>query len=254
MPGCGIVVIDIDIKSPDARCDPFEVLYRFYDDAVFQVQSGSGYGQHWWFACPLDDLPSKANAVLAKSERLVATDDGKTVPEWTIEVLSTGKQLVAPPSIHPDTGAPYRWVTPLDTALPRMPANILSAIKEEPSEPVRVVNVVPASRPSRPPVHFEQPDSIADRFRVVSWASVLEPHGWQFVRQQGATEQWVRPGKNPRDGISATTRDDVFYCFTSSTVFEPERGYSKFQTYAILEHGGDMSQAAKHLITVKRDK
>jgi hypothetical protein len=251
-PGCGLIAVDIDIKEPDAKCEPFEVLYRWYDGEIFQVISGSGIGQHWYFACPLDDLPVLANAVLAKSDRLFTTPQGKTVPAWTIEILSTGKQIITPPSIHPDTRQAYRWVTKPGQPIPPMPRNILSAISmpDTPSEPKPTP--VRTALPRQPPTCYRSHDSIADRFRVVPWQHILEPHGWQFVRQQGDVCHWVRPGKNPKDGVSASTRGDTFYPFTSSTEFTPDRGYSKFHAYAILEHGADMRQAAKHLSNLGR--
>jgi hypothetical protein len=39
----------------------------------------------------------------------------------------------------------------------------------------------------------------------------------------------------------------LFYCFSSSTEFDPERGYNRFSVYAILEHGGDFTAASKAL-------
>ena len=85
--------------------------------------------------------------------------------------------------------------------------------------------------------------------RRATWAEILEPHGWTrvFTTQDGVTH-WRRPGKT-RD-TSATTGvhgSDYFYVFTTSTVFESERAYNKFSAYAILEHGGDFSRAARGL-------
>jgi hypothetical protein len=51
-------------------------------------------------------------------------------------------------------------------------------------------------------------------------------------------------------GISATTgygEGDWLYVFSSSTEFEPERTYTRFGAYAVLEHGGDHAAAAKAL-------
>lgn len=82
-----------------------------------------------------------------------------------------------------------------------------------------------------------------------SWDDVLD--GWTRVRRFGGTcYGWVRPGKDPRAGISATTGrndGDNLYVFSSSTEFEPERPYSKFAAYALLQHGGDYSAAASAL-------
>ncbi len=81
-----------------------------------------------------------------------------------------------------------------------------------------------------------------------TWAEILEPRGWKAVFSRGETTYWSRPGKD--EGISATTNYDgsgLLYCFSTSTVLEPERGYSKFSVYAILEHNADFRAAARTL-------
>ena len=82
-----------------------------------------------------------------------------------------------------------------------------------------------------------------------SWAQVLEPAGWELVRNDGEVAYWRQPGKQSR-GWNATTNyggSDLFYPFTTSTVFEAEKGYSKFQVFTVLYHGGDYRAAARDL-------
>lgn len=92
-------------------------------------------------------------------------------------------------------------------------------------------------------------DKPGDDFnRRARWTSILEPHGWRRVFQRGRCTHWCRPGKEA--GTSATTghgEGDYLYVFSSSTPFDPEHGYSKFAAYAILNHGGDYSAAARAL-------
>jgi len=68
---------------------------------------------------------------------------------------------------------------------------------------------------------------------------VLCRHGWTFVKANGdGNEHWRRPGKTA--GTSATLKDGVFYCFTTSGApFEPERAYSPFAVYAEAEARND---------------
>lgn len=40
---------------------------------------------------------------------------------------------------------------------------------------------------------------------------------------------------------------DLLYVFSTSTIFEAGRAYSKFAAYAILEHGGEFRAAARAL-------
>jgi putative DNA primase/helicase len=83
-----------------------------------------------------------------------------------------------------------------------------------------------------------------------NWADILKPHGWTLVFTSGATSYWRRPGKD-RGQISATTGHaadrDRLYVFSTSTVFDAERPYTKLGAYAVLEHGGDHQAAAREL-------
>jgi hypothetical protein len=83
----------------------------------------------------------------------------------------------------------------------------------------------------------------------VTWEQVLEPLGWKkvYTNKAGVTS-WRRPGKS--EGISATTNhagNDKFFCFSSSTQFEPERSYSKFAIFTLVEHQGDFTASARAL-------
>jgi hypothetical protein len=81
--------------------------------------------------------------------------------------------------------------------------------------------------------------------RRADLSALLVHHGWTLV-QDGASQRWCRPGKE--GSTSATLRDGVFYVFSSNAApFEPDRGYSPFAAYALLEHQGDFQAAAAHL-------
>ena len=75
--------------------------------------------------------------------------------------------------------------------------------------------------------------------------------GWRISHRFGQETFWVRPGKDPRDGHSATTGyrhgNDCLYVFSTSAGLPTETPLSKFMVYAIYHHGGDLSQAAKVL-------
>ncbi len=74
---------------------------------------------------------------------------------------------------------------------------------------------------------------------------VLAQHGWSLARP-GENEYWRRPGKTC--GWSATLKNGVFYVFSASAhPFEPNRAYSPFSVYTLLNHGGDWAAAAGSL-------
>ena len=84
--------------------------------------------------------------------------------------------------------------------------------------------------------------------KSTTWADVLEPHGWTVVFERNGTTYWRRPDKSA--GISATTGhngSDLLYVFSTSTVFDSERGYNRFTAYTLLNHGGDFKAAATAL-------
>lgn len=85
------------------------------------------------------------------------------------------------------------------------------------------------------------------------WYDILTPHGWQLSHRGAGTERhWTRPGKEIRDGISATTGRandrDRLYVFSTSTLFPSETPITKFGAYAMLNHGGDFKAAAVALV------
>ncbi len=76
-------------------------------------------------------------------------------------------------------------------------------------------------------------------------SALLESHGWSRVKH-GDNEYWRRPGKTR--GWSATLKDGVLFVFSANAApFEPNRAYSPFAVYTLLEHGGDWSRAASAL-------
>ena len=80
---------------------------------------------------------------------------------------------------------------------------------------------------------------------------LLTDAGWQFCgTKPDGNEQWTRPGKDPRNGMSATYKDGSFYVFSSNAApFEPNVKYSPFAVYATLRHNGDFTAAASALHT-----
>jgi hypothetical protein len=160
------------------------------------------------------------------------------------------RYVVAPPSIHPDTGRAYRWrwgsITKVSD-LPALPESWLDALG---------VAAVPA-----PPVIRKVPERLTgdaagrrpgDDFNErADWLDdILGPHGWELRRESGGTLYVTRPGKNKRDGHSATighSKDGMqrLYVFSADAApFEPEKPYDRFGAYALLNHGGDLKAAA----------
>lgn len=82
------------------------------------------------------------------------------------------------------------------------------------------------------------------------WSAILEPNGWTLSHTAGAERFWVRPGKDGRDGHSASTDFEGkpgFYVWSTSAGLETETPLTKLFIYAHYSFNGDMSACAKEL-------
>lgn len=120
----------------------------------------------------------------------------------------------------------------VEAALDQMPT------RELPQRPERPVEARNGNAPGE------------DYSRQVNWHDLLQEYGWSYESCRGREEFWTRPGKDPRDGASATLYyegSDNLYVFSSSTELPTETPISKFAFYTFMEHRGDFSAAARAL-------
>lgn len=82
------------------------------------------------------------------------------------------------------------------------------------------------------------------------WRDILEPAGWTEGHNLGKARTWIRPGKDHREGISATSGrndGDNLYVFSTATELPSLEALSKFHVFTLLHHNGDFKAAAKSL-------
>jgi putative DNA primase/helicase len=110
----GPIIVDLDAPKPHER-DGF----AFIDDLVLpetrQAKSRANR-MHLYFDAPIDGQRIK---------RLIRPfrENGK---KFAIDILGDGGYVVAPPSIHPETGKPYRWIR--KTHLAPFPTTLLDLL------------------------------------------------------------------------------------------------------------------------------
>lgn len=204
-----------------------------------------------------------------KVARRAATEEelaAKPADRWKVmsETRGEGGYVIAAPTpgiCHP-TGEPWQLISGAYGQLPTISwdqrCRLHAAIREALDEVPQIVapSPVPAPRildpsPGALVVRGAGTLTPGDDFEAqVDWADdlLLGGAGWTLESRHGQTRHWTRPGKDRREGASATTgRDparDRLYVFSSSTEFEQEVPHTKFHVYAILHHGGDHSAAA----------
>jgi Bifunctional DNA primase/polymerase, N-terminal len=159
-----------------------------------------------------------------------------------IDIKTSGGYVVLPPSVHPVTGKPY---TRIEHPVAAPPDWLITLLLPRPAPPR---SPHPQSR------RRLQGPSIADAFNAAtSWADILCPHGWAYLAgdPDGDGAVWLHPAATSK--CSATVRHGCLFVYTPNTPFkvydeDPNRkGYTKFRAYALLNHNGDMSAAARHL-------
>jgi hypothetical protein len=75
--------------------------------------------------------------------------------------------------------------------------------------------------------------------------ALLQKHGWTYLRSIGENQHYCRPDK--KGSTSGTWNGQTFYCFTSSTVFEPSEAYNASAVFTFLECNKDFTEAARRL-------
>jgi hypothetical protein len=78
------------------------------------------------------------------------------------------------------------------------------------------------------------------------------PHGWSCLDADPGSDgaRWAHPTATAK--WSATVKHGCLFVYSTNTPFditEPgyPKGYTKFRAYAVLDHGGDLSAAARAL-------
>ena len=217
-----------------------ELVERVYQGCS-EVSAGGGL--HMFLR--ITDGPVPGNTKIAMDGDKVVTEtrgEGGFVIVWPTPARTGHKPNEAYlllPNAHPSraaevTAAEHQWLHAIFS-------DAFGGLPEQPASP-------PAKKPSAP-VTTGDLSPFDDYRQRVTWRDILEPAGWTWHSKDADHDYWVRPGKNPRDGHSASTIEDgPLYLFSTSVAGLPVgEGLSKGQVYAHLHHNGDLSAATRQL-------
>lgn len=222
----GLWVLDVDVAGDKVGDETLAELEDAYGalPSTYEVITGSG-GRHLYFAWPDGQVVTNSAS-------------GRLGPG--LDVRGEGGFVVAPPSLHAN-GRRYEVEASSPHHVADPPGWLLALLEEpEPTAPRQQASAPAGDRPG---------DLWA---AATTWAQILEADGWTLHHVDGQGEHhWTRPGKERRDGTSATTGymgSDVLKVFTSShPTLNADETYTKLGYLAATRHGGDHSAAASAL-------
>ena len=225
-----IFVVDVDDRDEYRGSDTLHDLEQRYGALPETVTAITGTGgQHLYFYSPVE----------------VRNDAGSRLGVG-LDIRGEGGQVLAAPTTHPN-GRQYQWVdgwSPMEKRPANAPQWLLTLLTTQPAmiKPQGTTDLFLAD-PTTPSARY---------CAQTTWEQLLIPDGWTLAKTDRHGEQhWTRPGKDTRDGISATighNGNDALIVFTSTIPWLPEGGYNRFGYMAARDHNGDWKQAAKQYL------
>jgi hypothetical protein len=169
--------------------------------------------------------------------------------EVVFELRAGSVQDVLPPSIHPDTGAPYRWAGPSpEGGLPPIPEQLLTIWRDWDRFRHQLADICPWRRTPefRPPpkknrkVGNQSQNVIGAYNEAVPIGEALEAAGY---RQFGS--RWLSP--NSTSGLPGVVVFDDGRAFShhASDPFDPEHSFDAFDLFCQYQHMGNVTNAVK---------
>jgi hypothetical protein len=225
-----IFVLDVDDRDEYRGSDTLHDLEQRHGALPETVTAITGTGgQHLYFYSPVE-----------------VRNDAGTRLGVGLDIRGQGGMVCAHPTIHPN-GKQYEWVdgwSPMEKRPANAPQWLLTLLTTQPAmiKPQGTTDLFLAD-PTTPSARY---------CAQTTWDQLLIPDGWTLAKTDRHGEQhWTRPGKDTRDGISATighNGNDALIVFTSTIPWLPEGGYNRFGYMAARDHHGDWKIAAQHFL------
>lgn len=248
--GCRVpinrVIFDVDPRHGGDRT--LKALTDMYGPLPAGRVHASGRGDggaHYWFIAPDGvTLSIKGLDEWARQNgtgHAILKDDGTPTGKWScgIDLLTHNhRYTILPPSPHATTGLPYSWQSTLAAA--PLPGHLLTLLTKS------------ELQPERPKLAIVTDDeSPADWYtRTANFNNIFGPHNWTCVYGDGDSDgsKWRHP--NATAAYSASIKNGCAFIHTPNTEFDETtpgdpHGYTRFRAYAVLEHDGDMTAAAR---------
>lgn len=249
-------VIDVDSKYDLTRSPENEIgdlwrdlsstleesLPNVFKSLVIAKTRGGGY--HIYYRC--SSIAGNLKLSNRYTTPLERADEPADKTRVLIETRGEGGYVVAPPTqgyeyIQGDLSN-IATITPQERELILSIAKSFNEVEEE--EPKKIINKTPTiASPSTGLSPFEDYNQRGD---VIS---LLVSKSWKVVSQIGERINLLRPGStDSKTSGNYHTGLRVLRVFSSSTEFNPDKGYSPAQVFSLLECNGDNKLTYRRLL------
>lgn len=176
----------------------------------------------------------------------VEGDPRKT--EVVLELRAGAVQDVLPPSIHPDTGQPYRWLGDPFKPIPEIPAQLLMIWQEWDKFRPQMMDACPWARkreftPKPKPRQLGgKNESVIDAFNAAyDMNDMLVQHGFKPT----ARNRYLSP--NSSSGLAGVVvfEDGKAYSHHASDPFDSAHSFDCFDLWVEFVHGSDVKMAIR---------
>ena len=190
--------IDVDVKDPAFKKDALAKLFEITGGREMPtVLSGSGNGSRHLYC--VTALPFKMKTV------------AKVADAWEICIYSSGRQMVLPPSTHPDTGKMYSWFKEIESesSLPLMNFDSIESVsvkrESKKTKPVSVSDDVFTFEVRD--IHLDDV-KVSDKMKaaILKGEGVLDRSGYLLP----ACAALVRSGLSRDEVLTVLTEPDTF--------------------------------------------
>lgn len=240
-------IIDIDVKyKPGIDALLFKSIQSLYPDLYnkLRIHKSPSGGYHILYRIHNHEVPGSVKLAGRKTtheeqEAYIIANKKSNKEANFIETRGEGGYALAPPSmgysIHKDSPIPtFTWDE----------RNSLITLCKSYTE---IIKVIPPAKPPRSQEDQYDTNPFEDYNRRIDPYELLTEYGWSEVREDHQFIWFTRPGKDVGVSASWNKEKEIFYVFTSSTEFEPEKGYHPATILALLKFDGDKKKTYKYL-------
>lgn len=198
------------------------------------------------------DLEAEGKKELCEAKRAEAKNFARfTVFELRAACDGQQRQDVLPPSIHPDTGQPYEWITLPKGSLPNPPDWLITIWKQWDKFKPQLQDVCPWAEkrsvelpPVRPTRESSGQPSVIDAYlSSTDLLTNLKQYGY---KQTG--KRWLSPHSSTKlPGVNIFPDGRAWIHHASDPLCSDESGkpVNAFDLFCYYEHNGDASKAVK---------